>query len=179
MAILYRHIRLDKNEPFYIGIGKHKTRPYSKKRNTIWNSIVSKTEYEIEVLFDDLTWEQACEKEIEFIKLYGRIDLGTGCLANLTDGGDKLANLSELSRKKIREVRAKQTFTEESNIKRSQKLKGRTSPLKGRKLSEERKKQMSDIRKGRVFSDEHRKKLSEAAMGNKNGIQNLKQYQVK
>jgi hypothetical protein len=126
-----------------------------------------------------LTWEQACEKEIEFIKLYGRIDLGTGCLANLTDGGDKLANLSELSRKKIREVRAKQTFTEESNIKRSQKLKGRTSPLKGIKLSEERKKQMSDIRKGRVFSEEHRKKLSEAARGNKNGIQNLKQYQSK
>lgn len=22
MAVLYRHIRLDKNEPFYVGIGK-------------------------------------------------------------------------------------------------------------------------------------------------------------
>ena len=30
MAILYRHIRLDKNVPFYIGIGKDIKRAYSK-----------------------------------------------------------------------------------------------------------------------------------------------------
>ena len=31
MAYVYRHIRLDKNEPFYIGISKDAYRPFTKK----------------------------------------------------------------------------------------------------------------------------------------------------
>jgi hypothetical protein len=88
MAVVYRHIRLDKNEVFYIGIGKEEKRAYEKYRNKHWNHIVAKTKYEIEILFDDLTWEEACIKEKEFIKLYGRRDLGLGTLVNLTDGGE-------------------------------------------------------------------------------------------
>jgi hypothetical protein len=89
MAIVYRHIRLDKNEPFYIGIGKEIERAYNKKdRSGFWKLITKKTDYEVQILFDDLTWEEACEKEKEFIALYGRKDLGTGILCNMTDGGD-------------------------------------------------------------------------------------------
>jgi len=88
LAILYRHIRTDKNTPFYIGIGETENRAYDKKcRTKIWKNIANKG-YETEILFDDLTWEQACEKEKEFIALYGRRDLGTGTLVNLTDGGE-------------------------------------------------------------------------------------------
>ena len=88
MAVLYRHIRTDKNEPFYIGIGETEERAYNKKNRTrIWKNIAKKG-YEIEILFGDLTWEQACEKEKEFIALYGRKNLGTGTLVNLTDGGE-------------------------------------------------------------------------------------------
>ena len=93
MAIVYRHIRLDKNEPFYIGIGKTERRAYIKgNRSSLWKKIGLKTEYEVEILFDDLTWEQACEKEIELIKLYGRKDLGLGPLVNMTDGGEGTLN---------------------------------------------------------------------------------------
>ena len=91
MAIVYRHIRLDKNEPFYIGIGEDPQRPYDRcksSRNNHWMNIIKKTEYRVDILFDDLTWEEACEKEKEFIKLYGRKDLGTGTLVNLSDGGE-------------------------------------------------------------------------------------------
>jgi hypothetical protein len=93
MAYLYRHIREDKNEPFYIGIGSDSTykranQAKKERRNNIWNKIVSKTLYKVEILFDDLTWEEACDKEKEFIALYGRIDNGTGLLANMTNGGD-------------------------------------------------------------------------------------------
>jgi hypothetical protein len=89
MAYVYRHIRLDKNEPFYIGIGEKEKRAYSiYDRSALWKKIVKKSNYEVEILFYDLTWEKACEKEKEFIKLYGRIDLKNGCLANLTDGGE-------------------------------------------------------------------------------------------
>jgi len=102
MAVVYRHIRKDKNQPFYIGIGNEK-RPYKKSdRNNYWHSIVSKTEYEVEILFEDLTWEQAAEKEIEFIKIYGRKDNGTGILANMTDGGD-----GSLGKKASKETRVK------------------------------------------------------------------------
>ena len=39
MAVVYRHIRLDKNEVFYIGIGKEISRTYEKtnNRNKPWN----------------------------------------------------------------------------------------------------------------------------------------------
>ena len=95
---LYRHIRLDKNEPFYIGIGTKKhpdidknsnyERSYiSHKQNNIWHKISKKTVYIVEILLESNDYDFIESKEIEFIKLYGRINLGTGILANLTDGG--------------------------------------------------------------------------------------------
>jgi hypothetical protein len=104
--IVYRHIRLDKNIPFYIGIGKDISRPYNKKdRSIFWKSIINKTEYTTEILFDNLTKEQAIEKEVEFIELYGRVDLKTGTLCNMTCGGEGTGELNEdlefIRRKKI------------------------------------------------------------------------------
>ena len=88
MAIVYRHIRLDKNMPFYIGIGTSLKRAYDfNARNWLWSKIYNKTEIKVDILFDDLTWEEACKKEKEFIAFYGRIING-GILANLTDGGE-------------------------------------------------------------------------------------------
>jgi|694.fasta_scaffold43030_7 hypothetical protein len=96
MPYVYRHIRLDKNEPFYIGIGSDSdySRAYCiQKRNNIWNKIVTKSDYEVEILLDNITWDQACIKEKEFINLYGRKDLNTGILSNLTDGGEGVYGL--------------------------------------------------------------------------------------
>ena len=106
MPYVYRHIRLDKNIPFYIGIGKDISRPYNKKdRSTFWKSIINKTEYTIEILFENLTREQAIDKEVEFIELYGRVDLKTGTLCNMTCGGEGTGRLNEdlefVRRKKI------------------------------------------------------------------------------
>jgi hemerythrin superfamily protein len=105
--IVYRHIRLDKNIPFYIGIGKDTSRPRNKKdRSNFWKNIIGKTKYIVEILFDNLTKEQAIEKEKEFIKLYGRIDLKTGTLCNMTCGGEGTGILNDdleyLRRKKIK-----------------------------------------------------------------------------
>lgn len=86
--ILYRHIRLDKNEVFYVGIANNTTRPYSKhSRNRYWYNVVSKTDYKVDIVFDDLTRDEVEQKEMEFISLYGRKDLGIGTLVNMTDGG--------------------------------------------------------------------------------------------
>lgn len=108
MAYLYRHIRLDKNEPFYIGIGSDDGYGRSKEisnRNRYWRNIVKNTPYDVEIMLDNLTWEEACEKEKEFIKLYGRKDLNIGTLCNLTEGGEGVLGMkhSEQTRKKISE----------------------------------------------------------------------------
>lgn len=100
---VYRHIRLDKNEPFYIGIGAKKkdrytvwTSEYKRafeiiRRNNVWKSIVSRTEFEVEILAEFESYKEAQEKEKELIKYYGRIINNTGCLANLTEGGEGAA----------------------------------------------------------------------------------------
>jgi len=89
MAIVYRHISLDTNDVFYIGIGKTEKRAYkgTSYRSKFWNNI-AKNGYRVEIIFDNLSWEDACKKEKEFISLYGRRDLEVGTLVNMTDGGD-------------------------------------------------------------------------------------------
>lgn len=136
MAIVYRHIRLDKNEPFYIGIGEKLDRAfYTYKRNEHWNHIYNKTEIEIQILFEDVSLEYAIEKEKELIKLYGRKDLKTGTLVNKTDGGEYVTGLSDYTRNKM-----------------SQKAKERI-------VTDEWKKNMSKSQKGRVHSDEAKLKM--------------------
>jgi hypothetical protein len=155
---LYRHIRLDKNEPFYIGIG-NSIRPYIKNRNRIWKSIVKKTKYRVEILFDGLNLKEACEKEVEFIKLYGRIDLGNGILSNMTDGGDYFGCFGY-------------KHTDESKIKLSISNKGRYRTKEfceiirvmkiGTKLSDETKLKISKSLKGRLKSDRFKKLVKES-----------------
>lgn len=148
MAYLYRHIRLDKNEPFYIGIGSDHTFKRAReqaRRNALWKRIVAKTAYEVEILFDGLTFEEAKLKEIEFIKLYGRINLNTGTLSNMTDGGDGTLN---------------KIFSAEYRKKLSEKAKTRT-------VSEDQKEKLRKYRTGKINSPEARRKISIANTGKK------------
>lgn len=97
---VYRHIRLDTNEPFYIGIGTKRSkypgrwnteymRAFNKsKRNILWKRIADKTKFEVEIIFESDNYELVKQKEIEFIKLYGTKADKTGPLANITKGGD-------------------------------------------------------------------------------------------
>lgn len=120
MAIVYSHTRLDTEELFYIGIGKTERRAYSKHaRNKYWKHIVSKTEYQVKILYIDLTWKEACKKEIELINQYKR-KIDGGILVNLTLGGD--GNTS--------------TRTEETKRKMSASWKDRTSGRKGKKYED-------------------------------------------
>lgn len=166
MAYVYRHIRLDKNEPFYIGIGNNNKGNYRRSkdkygRSNHWKSIVAITKYEVEIMLDDLTWEQACQKEIEFIKLYGRHDLGLGTLVNFTDGGEGRVGhtLTEETLRKLSNSKKRENLSEETIRKISESSKGRV-------LSEEARKKISDHHKGALFSEEHRRKISESRKNN-------------
>jgi hypothetical protein len=157
MAIVYRHIRLDKNEPFYIGIGSSLRRAFIKGgRSTYWNNIVNKTDYEVQILFDDLTWDEACEKEVELIALYGRKDLGTGTLVNLSDGGHYHLNLSNESRIKMRDSQLGKKQSDETKARKSR-------ALKGMKRNDETKLKMKLAKQGKIgkkHSNESKEKIS-------------------
>lgn len=102
MYYLYRHVRLDKNEVFYIGIGTtaspkmqinlgstHRAlyyRAYEKKksRNAYWRNVVAKTDYAVHILFETEDIELIKTKEKEFIAIY------KNTLTNLTSGGGGL-----------------------------------------------------------------------------------------
>lgn len=136
MAIVYRHIRLDKNEPFYIGIGDVEARAYNKvSRSKLWKNI-AKVGYEVEILFEGLTWEEACEKEKEFILLYGRRDLGTGTLVNLTDGGEGTFGYrhTEKVKEKLRNLYSgeKNRWFGKKRPDHAERLKGEKNPCYGR-----------------------------------------------
>ena len=103
-------------EPFYIGMGKglrlYGHMKQSERKNKGKNSY--KNEHKIRIinkilietnqlpiilkLCDNLTQQEAMDKEIYFIKAIGRHDLKTGPLTNKTDGGDGCRNQSPLSR---------------------------------------------------------------------------------
>lgn len=108
---IYRHIRHDKNEPFYVGKGVGYVRSrktsnvpyydfYSRAfspigRNKIWRSIASRTTFDVEIIFETNEKNEIDTKEKEFIRLYGKKIKHTGTLANLTDGGDGISEHGE------------------------------------------------------------------------------------
>jgi hypothetical protein len=132
MAYLYRHIRKDKDEVFYIGIGtgakNNYERAFSKNRNHFWKKITNITEYEVEIMIEDDNYDFIIQKEIEFIALYGRKDLKTGTLCNLTDGGEGINNCSKESRDKISEARRNHKTTDEARLSISKATKGGKNP---------------------------------------------------
>jgi hypothetical protein len=159
MAYLYRHIRLDKNEPFYIGIGSDSmgkyTRSKSKEsRSKYWHNIVGKTEYRIDIVCDELSYKEAIAKEIEFISIYGRISNG-GILCNLTNGGEGTVGV---------------IYSDETKRKMSLAKKG-TMPKHliglstGKKLTDEHKEKLRLKSTGQVKSAECRAKISAKQKG--------------
>lgn len=188
MAYVYRHIRLDKNQPFYIGIGlkdDNYARAYNKSNRTkFWKTIAAKGGFEVEILFDNLTCEQAKEKEKEFITLYGKKQCG-GLLVNLTNGGDGTLGYihTEETRKILSKPRTEEYKKKLSVAKKGIKLSQQTKEkmriaqtgrkqgeackekLRNRVFSEETRAKISMAMKGRVFSEESKIKMQEAQKG--------------
>ena len=98
--------------------------------------------FEHNILFVELTKEQACLKEQELIKEFNSMNREYGY--NSTSGGDIFV------------------MNEETKQKISQALMGNQNNL-GHSCSEEKKKKISEAQKGREFNEEHKQKLSEAA----------------
>jgi hypothetical protein len=107
-------------QPFYVGKGKkyrlkHHLQPKSLLENNIKNNTIKAIIKETNELplhykiFENLTFEESNEIEMEIIKHFGRINIKTGILSNMTDGGEGFKNMF---------------FTEETKIKMSKIAKG-------------------------------------------------------
>jgi hypothetical protein len=172
MAYVYRHIRFDTNEVFYIGIGSDNDGKYKRaydtgSRSYFWNNIVSKTNYKVEIILNDITWEEACLKEIELIEFYGRRDLNKGTLVNMTDGGDGILGY---------------IFSRDSREKRSISKLGDKNPSFGvyfkhtkeakDKMKLSRAKQVNQPMQGKTHSEETKEKMKLSSK-NKKKIQHI------
>jgi hypothetical protein len=143
MAIVYVHKKKETEQIFYVGIGKELQRAYQKKfRSDYWKSIVSKYGFDVEIIKQDISWEEACILEIELIAKYKRKCDG-GFLCNITKGGDGVVGIK---------------MTQEQKDKISNSNKGKTRSIETRL-------NISKGRTGIIFSDNHRKNISKAKMG--------------
>jgi hypothetical protein len=181
----YYHKRLDTGEIFYVGIGTP-SRPYEDKhRNNHWNHIVEKVDYEVILVEENLSWEEACEWEKFEIKRIGRRDLGMGPLVNMTDGGEgtqgvliteeRRVNISLATKEAMSNPEVQKRLSESHlgikpwNTGKSVFV-GEENPNFGNKWSDEQKNQMSEKLKETYkdgFSDEHLDKLKEKRKGRK------------
>jgi hypothetical protein len=173
----YAYLREDKT-PYYIGKGTG-DRIYSTNR------IIKPPKDKSRVIYlkQNLTEEEAFRHEIYMIAVFGRKDLGTGILRNLTNGGDGTSGWvpSEESRRKMSEANKGKnnpnygkSLSEETKRKMSEANKGKNNPNYGKSLSEETRRKLSEANKGKnnpnygkTRSEETRRKISEARKGKK------------
>jgi|CryBogDrversion2_11_1035321.scaffolds.fasta_scaffold13739_3 hypothetical protein len=184
---VYQYLRKD-GTPYYIGKGSGRrayagcrTIPKPKDKNLI------------QIIAHKLSELESFLLETKLIKHYGRIDLGTGILRNLTNGGEGASNVAnkvawnkgkkqslEHNQKISNSLKGK-SKSDESVRKMKEKLKGRVGTMLGKSHSLETKDKISKSLTGKLKgpdSEETKKKKSMASKGKpKNPVSVEKQRQ--
>lgn len=122
---VYKHIRLDTNQVFYIGIGTKTQKDIKKNtytrafvvcnRNKFWKNVTNKTEYKVEIVLEHNDYNFILNKEIELIKFYGKIIDKKGSLVNISDGGlgcsvQKYKVCTSKQKENLRNIKSKPYF---------------------------------------------------------------------
>jgi len=161
---VYAYLRED-GTPYYIGKGKER-RAWEQHRSN-GKGVHTPSDYKrIVLLYEDLDEPTAFNLETELISKYGRQDLGTGILKNMTNGGEGSAGTSpETNWKKGSSKRGKTTSSKTrqkiSNANKNRDYPNNHTKEVRQKLSETTRKSWET--RPRTMSEEQKKKISDAA----------------
>jgi len=161
MFYVYQYLRED-DTPYYIGKGKN-DRAWYKGKNERINKPTDPSR--IQIVKDNLTEIEAFVVERNLIKQYGRKDIGTGILQNLTDGGEGMSGAKFGAPppervEKIKKALTGRTVSDDTRAKMSQSAK--------KPKSDKWKESASLNRTGKSMSDEQREFLSVSRTGENN-----------
>ena len=93
---VYQYVRED-GTPYYIGKGRNR-RAWESHRRANGSDMLPKDKTRIQILKENLSEQAAFDLEDALILEYGRQDLGTGILANLSNGGRGGQTVSSMAR---------------------------------------------------------------------------------
>lgn len=127
-AYVYSHHKADSGDIFYVGIAKFDNFKYKRarnfvKRSELWKNIQKKHGVYFNIIDEKIPMCDALEKEISLISKYGRIDIGTGVLCNLTAGGEGANSPSLELRRKLSKINKGRVIPQEIREKISKSLK--------------------------------------------------------
>lgn len=159
-------------EPFYVGKGcgcrikRHLNNSslaanYNKIKNRKLKKILKQGFNPLDycvIIYKHLTDKEALQKEEDVIKIIGRINLKNGPLSNLTDGGEGSAGIQSTQKGKTYEEIYGPEKAKLLKKQRSEMFIGDKNPMfgkpgsnKGKPMSDEAKKHLSDLNKQAVY----------------------------
>lgn len=172
MFYTYIHYKKDNTDPFYIGKGKGNRFCSRSNRNKWWKNIVEKHDFNAQILAYWETEKEAFEHEKFLISCFK--DLGHK-LVNMTDGGEGSSGWIPTPEWRLkRSEHQRKLFSDKNNNPMSNEVSRNKKSLtsKGKKLSDEHKKKISDSLMGNKYSlgknlsEDHKKKISNSLIGN-------------
>ena len=165
---VYAHTRGDNDSIFYIGKGCRRRAWSSNGRNDEWKFIVESVGFNVLILHDGLTQEEAFAIEIDEILKASK----KAKLANKTKGGAGGTSQGYKHSDEIRSIISAAQKGRKKSDEHKEKLRAANI---GKKLSKDTRRKMSEIRRskgtnhleGTVKSDDHKKKISQSVTGKK------------